>query len=64
MYLQYVLLDPAVVFTYNILLFVFWAEIAKSVQQLATGWTFQGSNPSGGKIFCTRPDQPWAHPAS
>jgi hypothetical protein len=26
---------------------------------MATGWTVRGSNPSGGKIFCTCPDQPW-----
>jgi len=24
-----------------------------------TGCTVQGLNPSGGKIFCTRPDWPW-----
>ena len=23
------------------------------------GWTVRGSNPGGGKIFCTCPDQPW-----
>ena len=56
-------MDPAVVFTYYILLFLFWAEIVKSVQQLATGWMFRGSNPSGGKIFCIRPDQPWGPPS-
>jgi hypothetical protein len=27
--------------------------------RLATGWTFQGSNPGGGEIFRTRPDRPW-----
>jgi len=28
------------------------------------GWTVQGSNPGGGEIFHTHPDQSWAHPAS
>jgi len=26
---------------------------------LAMGWTVHGSNPGGGEIFCTCPDQPW-----
>jgi len=26
------------------------------------GWSVQGSNPGGGKIFCTSPDQPWGPP--
>jgi hypothetical protein len=26
-------------------------------------WTVQGLNPSGGKIFCTCPDQPWNPPS-
>jgi len=30
--------------------------------RLAMGWTVQGSNPSGGKIFRTRPDWPWGPP--
>jgi len=29
-----------------------------------TGWTVRGSNPGGGEIFHTHPDQPGAHPAS
>jgi hypothetical protein len=29
----------------------FWAGIAQSVQQLATGWTVRGSNPGGGQDF-------------
>jgi len=41
-----------------------WAGIAKSILRLATGWTVRGSNPSGGEDFRTRPDLPWAHPAS
>jgi hypothetical protein len=39
-------------------------RIAQSVQRLATGLTVRGSNPGGGEIFRTRPDRPWAHPAS
>jgi len=27
------------------------------------GWTVLGLNPSGGKIFCTYPDQPWVPPS-
>jgi hypothetical protein len=38
--------------------------LAQSVQRLATGWASRGSNPSGGEIFRTRPDQSWDHPAS
>jgi hypothetical protein len=38
-------------------------RVAQSVQQLATGWTVRGSNPSGGKIFHTRPDRPWGPPS-
>jgi hypothetical protein len=30
---------------------------------MATGWTVQGSNPSGGEIFCTCPDRPWFPPS-
>jgi len=30
---------------------------------LATGWTFQGSNPGGGKIIHTHPDWPWGPPS-
>jgi hypothetical protein len=35
---------------------------AQSVQRQATGWTVQGSNPGGGKIFHTCPGQPWGPP--
>jgi len=28
------------------------------------GWTVRGTNSCGGEIFRTRPDRPWAHPAS
>jgi hypothetical protein len=31
--------------------------------RLATGWTVQGSNPGGGKIFRTYPDRPWGPPS-
>jgi len=31
-------------------------------EQLATGWTVRGSNPGGGEIFHTCPDQPWGPP--
>jgi len=27
------------------------------------GWTVQGSNAGGGKIFCSHPDQPWSPPS-
>jgi hypothetical protein len=33
-------------------------------QQLTTGWTVRGSYPSGGEIFLTRLNRPWAHEAS
>ena len=33
--------------------------IAQSTERLATGWTVRGSDPGGGEIFRTRPDQPW-----
>ena len=39
------------------------ADIAQSVQRLATGWTVRGSNPGGGEIFHTRPDRPWGPPS-
>jgi hypothetical protein len=39
-----------------------WARIVQSVWRLAMGWTVWGSNPGGGKIFCTRPDRPWGLP--
>ena len=36
-----------------------WAEIAQSVQRLATGWTVRGSNPGGGLDFQNlEPTQP------
>ena len=38
---------------------VFEAGIAQSVQRLATGWTFRGSNVDGGETFCTPPVRPW-----
>ena len=31
--------------------------------KLVTGWTIQGPNPGGGKIFRTCPDQPWGPPS-
>jgi len=34
-----------------------WAGLAELVQQLATGWTVWGSNPSGGETFHTHPEQ-------
>jgi len=40
-----------------------WAGIAQLVERLATGWTVRGSNPIGGEIFRTRPDQPWGLPS-
>jgi hypothetical protein len=36
--------------------------IAQSVWWLATCWSVQGSNPSGGKIFHPCPDWPWGPP--
>ena len=38
-------------------------SLAQSVQRIATGRTVRGSNPSGGEIFRTRPDQPWSPPS-
>jgi hypothetical protein len=35
----------------------FWAGIAQSVQQLATGWTIWGSNPGGVARFTAPPDR-------
>ena len=35
---------------------------SQSVQQLDTGWQVWGSNPGGGEIFRTCPDQPWDPP--
>ena len=42
------------------------AEMAQSVQRLATGWTVRGSNPEeeGGAIFRLVQTGPEAHPAS
>jgi hypothetical protein len=34
-----------------------------SVVGIATGWAVWGSNAGGGKIFRTRPDQPWGPPS-
>jgi hypothetical protein len=31
----------------------------QSANRLATGWTVRGSNPGGGEIFRTLPEQPW-----
>ena len=45
---------------YSILTIV--GRIAQSLQRLTTGWTFRGSNPSGGEIFRTCPDRPWGPP--
>jgi hypothetical protein len=36
--------------------------VAQSVYRLTTGWTVRGSNPGGGEIFRTRPDQPCGPP--
>jgi hypothetical protein len=33
-------------------------QVAQSGWRLATGWTVRGSNPGGGEIFRTYPDQP------
>jgi hypothetical protein len=43
--------------------FQYGAGIAQSAQNLAMGWTVQGSNPGRGEIFRTRPDQPWGPPS-
>ena len=37
-------------------------RVAQSVQQLTTGWTVQGSSPSGAR-FSVRPDWPWGPPS-
>jgi hypothetical protein len=36
-----------------------WAGIAQAVYQLATAWTVWGSNPCGGKVFCTYAVRHW-----
>jgi len=42
-----------------------WAEIAQSVQRLATDWTVRESNPAGGARFSASVQTgPGAHPAS
>jgi hypothetical protein len=38
-------------------------RVAQSVYRLTTGWTVRRSNPGGGEIFRTRPDQPWGLPS-
>jgi len=40
-------LRQSLLYFQNITLCNGWARIAQSVQRLATGWTFRGSNPSG-----------------
>jgi len=39
-------------------------RVAQSVLRLATGWTVQGSNPSGGRFSAPVQTGPGAHPAS
>ena len=39
-----------------------WADIARSVQPIATGWTVRWSNLGGREVFRTRPDQPGGPP--
>ena len=41
-----------------------WLGIALPVWRLTTGWTFRGSNPSGGKIFASIQVGSGVHPAS
>jgi hypothetical protein len=36
----------------------FVSRVAQLVLRLTTGWTVRRSNPGGGDIFRTRPDQP------
>ena len=55
--MQYIINLPPLSFLF--LQFRLWAGTAQLVQQLATGWTVQGSNASGGEIFHTHLDQPW-----
>jgi hypothetical protein len=38
--------------------------LSPCILRLATSWTIRGSNPGWGDIFCTRPERPWATPAS
>ena len=33
------------------------------VVDVATGWMVRGSNPGGGEVFRTSPDQPWGPPS-
>ena len=37
--------------------------VGRVAQRLAAGWTVRGSNPVGGEIFRTCPDQPWGPPS-
>jgi len=43
---------------YSLSYSVWWAGLACHYD-----WTVQGSNPSGGKIFCTCTDWPWRPPS-
>ena len=38
-------------------------QVAQSLQRLATGWKFRGSNPGWAEIFRTCPDPPWGPPS-
>ena len=40
-----------------------WAGKSKSVLRLASRWAVEGSNPGEGKMFRTRPHQPWRLPS-
>jgi len=48
----------------NVHTYLLTAEMAQSVQRLATGWTVRGSNPGGGAIFRLVHTGPETHPAS
>jgi hypothetical protein len=40
-----------------------WYKSFVPFEAIATGWTVQGSNPSGGEIYRNRPDRPWGPPS-
>jgi len=46
-------------FKFKITIGVVVGRVARSVWQLATGWTVRRSNPGGGEISRTCPDRPW-----
>jgi hypothetical protein len=48
---------------YSLIILLSVGRVAQSVLLLAMGWTFRGSKPGGGEIFCTCPDRAWGPPS-